>query len=84
MLHTKFRGNRLTGSRDFCKVFTIYGHGGHLGHVTQMPQINFRSNPGRLHIKFGFDLVVSEVFEHCGRTIDGQTPDHWYTISSPG
>ena len=35
MLHTKFRGNR----RRFVKVFTIYGHGGYLGHVAQMPRI---------------------------------------------
>ena len=36
MLHTKFRGNRPTGSgeEDFLVVFTIYGRGGHLGHVT--------------------------------------------------
>ena len=36
MLHTKFRGNRPAGSgeEDFFKVFSIYGHGGHLGHVT--------------------------------------------------
>ena len=34
MLHTKFRGNLSTGSgEDFCRVFTIYGRGGHLGHV---------------------------------------------------
>ena len=39
MLHTKFRGNRPAGSgeEDFFKVFTIYRHDGHLGHVTQMP-----------------------------------------------
>ena len=38
MLHTKFRGNRPAGSgeEDFCRVFTIYGRGSHLGHVTQM------------------------------------------------
>ena len=37
MLHTKFQGHRPFGSReeDFLKVFTIYGHGGHLGHVTR-------------------------------------------------
>ena len=55
MLHTKFRENRPAGSgeEDF---FTIYGRGGHLGHVTQMPRTNFRSPyPRRLHIKFGFD-----------------------------
>ena len=37
-------------------VFTIYGRGGHLGHVTQMPRTKFPSPyPRRLHIKFGFD-----------------------------
>ena len=36
---------------------TIYGRGGHLGHVTHMPRTNFRSPyPRRLQIKFGFDL----------------------------
>ena len=35
MLHTEFRGNWPAGSgKDFLRVFTIYGHGGHLGHVT--------------------------------------------------
>ena len=36
MLHTKFLGHRLFGSgeEDFFKVLTIYGRGGHLGHVT--------------------------------------------------
>ena len=35
MLHTKFRGNLPAGSgEDFLVVFTIYGRGGHLGHVT--------------------------------------------------
>ena len=35
MLHTKFQGNQPSGSgeEDFFKVFTIYGHGSHLGHV---------------------------------------------------
>ena len=38
MLHTKFHGNRPAGSgeEDFERVFTIYGHGGHLGHVTSI------------------------------------------------
>ena len=35
MLHTKFQGNQPSGSgEEFLKVFTIYGHGGHLGFVT--------------------------------------------------
>ena len=56
MLHTKFHENRPAGSGDFCRVFTIYGRGGHLGHVTQMLRTNFCSPyPRRLYIKFGFD-----------------------------
>ena len=58
MLHTKCRENRPAGSaeEDFRGFFTIYGHGGHLGHVTQMPRTNFRSPyPRRLRVKFGFD-----------------------------
>ena len=58
MLHTKFRENRPAGSGEeyFCRVFTIYGCGGHLGHVTQMPRTNLRPPyPWRLHIKFVFD-----------------------------
>ena len=36
MLHAKFQSTRTSGSREeeFLKVDTIYGHGGHLGHVT--------------------------------------------------
>ena len=42
MLHTKFCGNRPARSReDFLRVFTIYGLGGHLGHVTSIMLINF-------------------------------------------
>ena len=38
MLHTKVRENQPAGSgeEDFLKLFTIYGHGGHLGHVTRI------------------------------------------------
>ena len=45
MLHTKFRGNRPTSSgEDFCRVFTIYGHGSHLGHVTSIMSSDFHYN----------------------------------------
>ena len=35
MLHAKFQDYRTSGSgeEDFFNVFTIYGHGGHLGHL---------------------------------------------------
>ena len=58
MLHAKFQDHRTSGSGEerFFKVFTIYGHGGHLGHVTWTIYPNFRYPfPRRLHIKFGFD-----------------------------
>ena len=58
MLHAKFQYHRASGSgeQDFLKVFTIYGRGGHLGHVTKTIFINLcplflRS----LHIKICFD-----------------------------
>ena len=43
MLHTKLRGNRSAGSgeEDFCRVFTIYGRVGHLGHVTSIMSSDF-------------------------------------------
>ena len=43
LLHTKFRGYRFSGSgeEDFEGFFTIYGRGGHLGHVTSNMSINF-------------------------------------------
>ena len=56
MLHTKFRGNRTTGTReeDFLRVLTIYGHGGHLGHMTSIISANFHFLvPESLHTKFG-------------------------------
>ena len=42
--------------RRLLKVFTIYSHGGHLGHVTWTIYINFLSPfPRMLQLKFGFD-----------------------------
>ena len=57
MLHTKFRGNRPAGSRkDFWRVFTINGHGGHLGHVTSIMSSDFQFLVlESFHTKFGSD-----------------------------
>ena len=58
MLHAKFKNQRPSGSGEigFVKVFAIYSHGGHLGHVTLTIYTNFRSPFLRmLHMKFGFD-----------------------------
>ena len=62
MLHTKFRGIRLAGSgeEDFLSVFTIYGRGGHLGHVTTIMLINFHFLvPESFHTKFGSEWLSS-------------------------
>ena len=64
--------------RRFLKGFNIYGRGGHLGHVTQMPRTNFCSlYPRRHHIKFGFDRPSGfreEDICNCGRRrTDGRT-----------
>ena len=56
MLHTKFQGHRsiASGKEDFLKVFTIYEHGSHVGHVTQLICINFDSySPLSFHMNFG-------------------------------
>ena len=61
MLHAKCQDHRISGSgeEDFLKVFTIYGHGGHLGHVTCTIYINFLSHfPRRIHMKFGINWPV--------------------------
>ena len=61
MLHTKFRGNRPAGSReeDFFWVFTIYGHGGHLGHVTSIMSSDFHFLVlESFHTKFGLDHSI--------------------------
>ena len=58
MLHNKFRGNQPAGSgdEDFLSVFTIYGRGGHLGHVTSNMSSDFHFLvPESFHTKFGLD-----------------------------
>ena len=62
MLLTKFRGNRPAGSggEDFLKGFTIYGHGGHLGHGTSIMSSDFHFLVTvRFHKKFGSDRQSS-------------------------
>ena len=54
----KDQGHHIcSGEEDFEGFFTIYGHRGHLGHVTWIIYIHI-DYPFllMLHIKFGFDL----------------------------
>ena len=57
MLHTNFKIlGLLVLEKKILKVFTIYGPGGNLSHVTLSIYTNFCSLfPRRLHMKFGFD-----------------------------
>ena len=58
MLNTKFHGNQPAGSgeEDFLRVFTIYGHGSHLGHVTSiMSSAFYFLVPESFHKEFGSD-----------------------------
>ena len=58
MLHTKFRGNWPTGSdtEDFWRVFTIYGRGGHLCHMTSFMSSDFHFLVSEnFHTNFGSD-----------------------------
>ena len=57
MLHTKFRGNRPARSgEDFCRVFTTYGGGDHLGHVTSIMSSDFHFLVSEnFHTKSGSD-----------------------------
>ena len=59
MLQTKFRGNRPARSgEDFLRVFTIYGRGGHLGHVTSIMSSDFHFLvPESFHAKFGSEWL---------------------------
>ena len=58
MLYLKSQGHRPSGSReeDFLRVFTIYGRGSHLGHVTKIFFMHFGYLIIRsLHMKFEFN-----------------------------
>ena len=68
MLPTKFQGHLSISSweEDFLEVFTIYGHGGHIGHVTLTVYKYFHSlSPRRLYRKFSYigPLAFEEMFK---------------------
>ena len=58
MLHTKFRGNRPTGSgeEEFYGFLPYMGHGGHPGHVLSIMSSDFHFLvPESFHKKIGSD-----------------------------
>ena len=93
MLHTKWKSARRFWRRRYFKVFTIYGRGGHLGHMTWTIYTNYRSPfPRRLHIKFGFDWPSrfgGEDVLKCERMDDDdgrrrRTTDPWVSYKLSG
>ena len=75
MLHTKPQGHWPFGfgEEDFWRVFTIYGRGGHLGHVNPDPA-NKLSFPGPMDSIWNLASigpVVLETFENGGPMDDG-------------
>ena len=76
MLQTKPQGHWPFGSgeEDFWRVFIIYGHGGHLGHVTQPCEQTFvpPSHWGSIwKLALTGPAVLEKIFENGGRTDDG-------------
>ena len=66
---TSFKIIRLMVLEKTFKVFTIYGRGCHLGHVTRIIYINFCSPyASRLHMKFTLicQAVSEKMFENNG------------------
>ena len=60
MLHAKFQDHRTSGSGGEDLKNTIYGHGGHLDHVTCTFYMNSLSPfPKRLHMKLSMDWPSS-------------------------
>ena len=61
MLHTKFHGiGPPVPEKIFEGFYTIYGRGGHLGHVISIMSLNFHFLvPERFHTKFGSALHSS-------------------------
>ena len=62
MLHTKFLGNQpaVSGEEDFLRVFTIYGRGDHLGHVTSIMSSDFHYLKAFIQNLVQVGTVVSE------------------------
>ena len=58
MLHNKFRGNRPAGSGDFLRGFTIYGRGGHFGHVAYIMSSDIPS-----FVEIGLPVPEKKIFK---------------------
>ena len=69
MLHAKFQDPRPLDSGE---EFTIYGHGGHLGHVTWIIYIHIGS-PFLKMLHINLALIGQVVSEKIFEIVDGRT-----------
>ena len=78
MLHTKSKCHWPydSGEEDFQRVFTIYGHGGYLGHVTRTFELTkfVPASLRSLYMKFDFNWPC-QVSEDMFKNVDGRTDD---------
>ena len=82
MLHASFKViGLLILEKKFLKLFTIYGSGVHLGHVTLGIYTKFCSQFRRRNLALIGKVVSEKIFEKGGR-MDGRRLDG-STISSP-
>ena len=82
MLHTKPSGHWPFGSweEDFWRVFTIYGCGGHLGHVTQTwPYEQTFVPPSHWGPIWNLALIAPAVLEKKSFENGGRTYNRWTT-----
>ena len=73
MLHAKFQDHMMSGfgEEEFLKVFTIYGHGGNLGHVTWSIYMNFGPPSKRCSHRIWLQGVpVKKIFVNGGQRTD--------------
>ena len=54
------------------KIFEMYGRGGHLGHVTQIPRTNFCQGGFTSNLALTGPAVSEKMFEHCERRKDAR------------
>ena len=73
--HMYIAQGQSSGEDDFWKVFTIYGRGGHLRHVTQMPGTTFTPpihGGSTWNLALIGPAVLEKIFENDGRTDNGR------------
>ena len=90
MLYTKFKGHQPAGfgEEDFWRVFTIYGHGSHVGHMTRIIWTNSFHQPNEAPYEIW--LYFAQFLRGCSKSVDdgqtdddGQTTEPAFIISSP-